>query len=221
MLSRGRDGHDVVKVVDFGIAKMVGGGGAGGEGGGRDTQKVTKTGLVVGTPEFMSPEQLAGDKVDGRSDLYSLALVLFKMLTGELPFAGTTAQDMMISRLTDEPAKLVDVRPDLGFPPGLQATLDAALTRNPADRYQSTAKFASDVATVLGVQRGARPSPYPVTRPEADDARTELLRRSIATPSARRPPSKRRRLGPIVVGAAVIVGGVGAALALRGGGDGQ
>src|SRR5207302_8636155 len=97
MLSRGRDGTDVVKVVDFGIAKAVGG---------RDTQKVTKTGLVVGTPEFMSPEQLAGDPVDGRSDLYALALVSFKLLTGELPFAGTTAQDTMVQRLTDEPATL-------------------------------------------------------------------------------------------------------------------
>ncbi|HZI22495.1 MAG TPA: serine/threonine-protein kinase, partial [Gemmatimonadales bacterium] len=208
MVSRGRDGTDHVKVVDFGIAKAVGGGAA---------QKVTKTGLVVGTPEFMSPEQLAGDTVDGRSDLYALALVLFKMLTGQLPFAGTTAQDTMISRLTDEPAKLVDVRPDVGFPPGLQATLDTALTRNPADRYQSTAKFASDVATVLGLQRGSRPSPFPVTRPDAGDARTELLRRSTATPSARRHQAKKRPLVPIVAGAIVIVGGVGAALALRGG----
>ena len=212
MLSRGRGGTDVVKVVDFGIAKAVGG---------RDTQKVTKTGLVVGTPEFMSPEQLAGDPVDGRSDLYALALVFFKMLTGELPFAGTTAQDTMVQRLTDEPATLAEVRPDLRFPPGLQATLDTALTRNPADRYQSTAKFANDVAAVLGLQRGARLSPFPPpTRPDSDlDARTELLRRSAAMSSARRPPPRRkRRLAPIVAGAVVVLGGAGAALALRGGG---
>jgi len=211
MLSRARDGADVVKVVDFGIAKAVGG---------RDTQKVTKTGLVVGTPEFMSPEQLAGDPVDGRSDLYALALVLFKMLTGELPFAGTTAQDTMVQRLTDEPATLADVRPDLRFPPGLQGALDTALARNPGDRYQSIAKFANDVAAVLGLQRGARLSPVPPTRRDSElDAKTELLRRSAAMPSARRPPPRRnRRLLPIVAGAAVILGGAGAALALRGGG---
>src|SRR5205807_1434826 len=86
---------NVCAVYDFGIAKAVGG---------ADNQKVTKTGLVVGTPEFMSPEQLAGDPVDGRSDLYALALVLFKMLTGQLPFVGTTVQDTMVQRLTDEPA---------------------------------------------------------------------------------------------------------------------
>jgi serine/threonine protein kinase len=211
MLSRGRDGADVVKVVDFGIAKAVGG---------RDTQKVTKTGLVVGTPEFMSPEQLAGDPVDGRSDLYALALVFFKMLTGQLPFAGTTAQDTMVQRLTDEPATLAEVRPDLRFPPGLQATLDTALARNPADRYQSTAKFANDVAGVLGLQRGARLSPVPPTHRDSElDAKTELLRRSAAMPSARMPPPRRnRRLMPLLAGAAVILGGVGAALALRGGG---
>src|SRR3989449_560665 len=89
MLTRARDGVDLVKVVDFGIAKAVGG---------DDSQKVTKTGLVVGTPEFMSPEQLSGDKLDGRSDLYSLALVLFKMLTGKLPFEATSVQETMIKR---------------------------------------------------------------------------------------------------------------------------
>jgi len=210
MLTRARDGTDVVKVVDFGIAKAVGG---------ADNQKVTKTGLVVGTPEFMSPEQLAGDPVDGRSDLYALALVLFKMLTGQLPFVGTTVQDTMVQRLTDEPAALADVRPDLRFPPGLQSTIDTALARSPAHRYQSTAKFANDVAAVLGLQRGPRLSPVPPTRQGADlDARTELLRRSAAMPSTRRPPPRRnRRLMPIVAGAVVILGGAGAALALRGG----
>ena len=76
MIAKTRDGGDLVKVVDFGIAKAAG----------NEAQKVTKTGLVVGTPEYMSPEQLAGDQLDGRSDIYSLALVAFNMLTGKLPF---------------------------------------------------------------------------------------------------------------------------------------
>src|SRR5207248_9223564 len=76
MITKNRDGSDCVKVVDFGIAKAAG----------SEAQKVTKTGLVVGTPEYMSPEQLAGDKLDGRSDTYSLGLVAFAMMTGKLPF---------------------------------------------------------------------------------------------------------------------------------------
>src|SRR2546428_11270443 len=134
MISRGREGSDLVKVVDFGIAKAVGG---------DDSQKVTKTGLVVGTPEFMGPEQLSGDKLDGRSDLYSLALVLFKTLTGKLPFEATTVQETMIKRLTDDPATLVTARPDLRFPPGLQERLDAALARAPTGRTQHAPTLAT------------------------------------------------------------------------------
>jgi len=165
MLTRRKDGADVVKVVDFGIAKAVGGDQAG--------QKVTKTGLVVGTPEFMSPEQLSGDTLDGRSDLYSLALVFYRMLSGKLPFEATSVQETMIKRLTDEPTKLAKARPDLTFPPGLQPVLDTALARSPVERYQTVAKFAADVAAVTG-----RPGSAAVlqTRPGLDtEGKTQLL----------------------------------------------
>ncbi len=165
MLARGRDGSDAVKVVDFGLAKAVGG-----EGGG---QKVTRTGLVVGTPEFMSPEQLSGDKLDGRTDVYSLGLVFFNMLTGTLPFPADSVQEAMIKRLTDEPAELLEVRPDLHFPPGLQQILDTALARNPVDRYQSAAKFAHDLAAVAGLSRDGG-SGLPTTLGGSDD-KTELI----------------------------------------------
>src|SRR3989449_7454097 len=158
MLSRGKGGRDVVKVVDFGIAKAVGGDQAG--------QKVTKTGLVVGTPEFMSPEQLSGDTLDGRSDLYSLALVFYRMLIGKLPFEATSVQETMIKRLTDEPTKLAEARPDLSFPPGLQPGLDTALARTPMERYQTVAKFAADVAAVTGQPTaGAVPATQEKTQP--------------------------------------------------------
>src|SRR5437879_7072340 len=201
MISRGREGSDLVKVVDFGIAKAVGG---------DDSQKVTKTGLVVGTPEFMSPEQLSGDKLDGRSDLYSLALVLFKTLTGKLPFEATTVQETLIKRLRDEPVKLAAARPDLQFPTGLQETLDAALARSPVDRYQSAAKFAADAGAVLGRGAGAG-APVPATRAGGDE-KTQLLDR-VATKGV-----KRRSLTPAVIGAMVVLGGGGAAVAVFGGG---
>ncbi|HYK82000.1 MAG TPA: serine/threonine-protein kinase [Gemmatimonadales bacterium] len=199
MLTRGRDGGDVVKVVDFGIAKAVGG---------DDSQKVTKTGLVVGTPEFMSPEQLSGDPVDGRSDLYALALVLFKMLTGKLPFEAGTVQETMVKRLTDDPLRLAVARPDLRFPPGLQETLDAALARSPVERYQSVAKFADDVAGVVGLSRGAGAvASVPATRGGGQE-RTQLLDAA---------PAKRRALVPIAVGVAVLLTAGGAGVMLLGG----
>ena len=197
-----RAGSDIVKVVDFGIAKAVGGDQAG--------QKVTKTGLVVGTPEFMSPEQLSGDALDGRSDLYSLALVLFRMLTGKLPFEGGTAQETMVNRLTDEPIKLAAASPDVAFPPGLQPVLDTALARVPAERYQTVAKFAADIAAVAG-----RPGPpaVPATRPAVDtEGKTQLLK------TARQPTRVRKRsFIPVVVGVVVILAGAGAWFALNGG----
>ena len=211
MLTRRKGRGDTVKVVDFGIAKAVGGDESG--------QKVTKTGLVIGTPEFMSPEQLSGDTLDGRSDLYSLALVLYRMLTGKLPFEATTVQETMIKRLTDEPTTLADARSDLAFPPGLQPVLDTALARTPAERYQSVAKFAADIGAITG-----RPwtggSSVPQTRGDTD-AKTQLLDPSGATPttriSAQVRASKRRALVPVALGLVVLLAGGGAWIVLSGG----
>ncbi|MBI1966621.1 MAG: serine/threonine protein kinase [Gemmatimonadetes bacterium] len=217
MITKGRDGADMVKVVDFGIAKAVGGDDAG--------QKVTKTGLVVGTPEFMSPEQLSGDKLDGRSDLYSLALVFYKMLTGQLPFEAATVQETMIKRLTDEPVKLAKARPDLSFPPGIQETLDAALTRSPVDRYQAVSKFANDVAGVVGFQRGASPAtPIPATK-AAVEGQTQLLDTAGTKAMAAKPapraaaaPAKKRSPVPVIVGVVALLGAGGGAVVMLGGG---
>ncbi len=211
MLTRRKSG-DVVKVVDFGIAKAVGGDEAG--------QKVTKTGLVVGTPEFMSPEQLSGDTLDGRSDLYSLALVFYRMLSGKLPFEATTVQETMIKRLTDEPTTLAAARPDLTFPPGLQPVLDTALARTPAERYQTVAKFAADIAAITG-----RPVSSPVPQTEA---RTQLLDTTGGATqriSAKRPPptapsapvGRKRSLIPVAIGVVVLLAGGGAWMAFGGG----
>ena len=213
-----KKGGDQVKVVDFGIAKAVGGDESG--------QKVTKTGLVVGTPEFMSPEQLSGDKLDGRSDLYSLALVFYQMLAGKLPFEATTVQETMIKRLTDEPSTLAESRPDLTFPAGLQAVLDTALTRTPAERYQTVAKFAADVASVTGIGRGATGG-VPQTRagPADTEGKTQLLDTSAGMTqriSATRAPSpaaapKKRSMVPMAVGVVVVLAVGGAWVVLSGG----
>ena len=139
MISRNRDGSDLVKVVDFGIAKASS----------SDAQKVTKTGLVVGTPEYMSPEQLAGDKLDGRSDIYSLGLVAFNCLTGKLPFPSNSAQEAMIMRLTDFPKTLAEIKPDMEWPVELQNVMDKALARDADERYQKAADFGREMAKAV------------------------------------------------------------------------
>ena len=227
MLARGRGGAETVKVVDFGIAKAMTG---------EEGQQVTKTGLVVGTPEYMSPEQLSGDVLDGRSDVYSLALVFYRMLTGTLPFQAGTAQETMIKRLTDDPLPLNAAAPGASFPAALQRVMDRALARMPSDRYASALDFARDAAhAVAGMAPTASATVAEAATQLLDTGSTDQLpetriseasTRSPATtpqtplPSASpaRPPRKFRRW-PVVVGAfAVVAAGSGSAyLMLRGG----
>jgi serine/threonine-protein kinase len=186
MIVQGRDGSDIVKVVDFGIAKAVAGDEAG--------QKVTKTGLVVGTPEYMSPEQLSGDKLDGRSDIYSLGLVFYRMLTGVLPFQADSAQETMIKRLTDEPMPLETARPDIVFPAKLQAVLDKALARMPSERYANASQFGKDAeAAVAGL------APAAAAAAVGESAATQLMDAEAALKSI---PTKQKAPPPTAVASA-------------------
>ena len=159
-------GRETVKVVDFGIAKA-----ATGEGG----QRVTRTGLVVGTPEYMSPEQISSDAVDGRSDQYSLALLFFRMLTGSLPFTATSAHEAMAKRLTELPRPLAEVAPDRGFPPALQGVLTRALDRKPGARYPTVEGFADAVAAAV-LPNGGPVAEAPLPRTEVVEQRTSSWR---------------------------------------------
>ena len=139
MIARGRAGEDVAKVVDFGIAKAME----------ADDQKVTKTGLAIGTPEYMSPEQLGGDQLDSRTDIYSLGLVTFNMLTGQLPFPSVVSREALIMRLTEKPRTLAEIRNDVVWPAELQAVMDKALANHPADRYQHVSQFGRELVTAV------------------------------------------------------------------------
>lgn len=226
MLVAGRDGRDHIKVVDFDIAKGPDTGG----------EEVTRLGFVVGTPEYMSPEQLMGEQLDGRSDVYSLAIVLFRMLTGTLPFRGETTQDLMIQRLTHPPLTVEEALPGAVIPERLRSLLDRALQRRPADRIVSAADFEQEVVLLLaeGAQAGSPRQPatgksaaasvqsayagaeVPLTR--VSTATSAPLEATRALASSGAPP--RRKLGLAVgVGAVVVVAGLGlGAVLLRNGG---
>jgi len=126
------------------------------------------------------------------------------MLTGTLPFPADSVQEAMIKRLTDEPAELIEVRPDLHFPPGLQQVLDTALARSPVDRYQSAAKLAHDLAAVAGLSRAAGGAARPATLTDGDD-KTELIEPERA---------RRRSRVPIVVAVIVVLGAAGAVVTI-------
>ena len=138
MVARAADGSEHAVVMDFGLAKE--------RKAGTELQKLTATGIILGTPEFMSPEQLRGKPLDARTDIYSLALMTYEMLTGKLPFQGRTQQEMMIARLRSEPMPLRKMRPDLDFPESVERVLNKAMQRNPDDRYQRATEFAEAFA---------------------------------------------------------------------------
>lgn len=119
-------------VMDFGLAKE--------RRAGPDVVKLTATGIVLGTPEFMSPEQIRGKPLDGRSDVYALAILAFELFTGQLPFSGKSAQETMIARLRGAPLKLREVKPDL--PAKLEGVIAKALAVDPAERYGTMAELA-------------------------------------------------------------------------------
>jgi hypothetical protein len=128
-------GTDTLKVTDFGIARLT------------DSSK-TKTGMVLGTPSYMSPEQLAGKKIEGRSDLFSLAVSLYQLLCGKLPFEGESMAQLMYRIANARPVDILSVNP--AVPPGLVAFLDRALAKNPDERYQTGAEFAAALRAAAG-----------------------------------------------------------------------
>ncbi|MEJ7812273.1 MAG: serine/threonine-protein kinase [Gemmatimonadaceae bacterium] len=129
MVVVGRDGRDTAKVVDFGIAKAMH----------SNSDQLTQAGVVVGTPEYMSPEQIVADPVDGRSDVYSLGCVLYQMLTGEKAFAAPTREGTIARRLSELPARPSMRNP--AVPDELDEIVVKSLARKPAARFQTAGEF--------------------------------------------------------------------------------
>ena len=128
----GGGGVERAVVMDFGLAKERRADPA--------IAKLTATGIILGTPEFMSPEQIRGKPLDARSDIYALGIVAFEMFTGRLPFQGRNAQEMMIARLRSQPIAIRSLRSDV--PDAVEKALTKALQTNPDDRFSTAIEFA-------------------------------------------------------------------------------
>jgi serine/threonine-protein kinase len=135
--------QDFAKVLDFGLAKVT------------ERQMrpgsliLTQEGMVFGTPEFMSPEQAQGRELDARSDLYSLAVILYEAITGKLPFNAQTPMEYIQKHVLESPIPISQRSADVSVPTGLEAVIDKALAKKPEDRWQSAAEFATALHGVL------------------------------------------------------------------------
>jgi serine/threonine-protein kinase len=198
IVARNRGGKEIPKVVDFGIAKAMTE---------APQDALTRSGLVIGTPEYMSPEQLLGDPVNARTDIYSLGCILYQMLTGAPAFAAETREQMIRRRLHESPPHVRDLLPDL--PRRLDTLIVHMLARSPADRMASAAEArdALDPALVLNgwdaAERVASAElPLPVNRPLTDPTLQPTI------PMMRVKTSPARIAIGTAVGAALLVGGL-------------
>jgi eukaryotic-like serine/threonine-protein kinase len=156
-----------VKVMDFGIARALGEG-----------QNVTQTAAVIGTAQYLSPEQARGEAVDARSDVYAAGCVLFELLTGEPPFTGDTPVAVAYQHVREEPRRPSELDPSI--PSTLDAVVLKALSKNPLNRYQSAAEMRADLVRVRNGQNPMAPLVM------SDDERTAMLAASPAGAPTRR-----------------------------------
>ena len=154
----GANGKLHAKVLDFGIARL-----ASPEDGGGDN-KLTQTGMVIGSPAYMAPEQALGMEVDARTDLYSLGIVLYEMLTGAVPFAGASALEVLTQHITKAPTPPKQLRPELDVPADLELVVLRCLQKSREDRYSSADELDKDLQKIEERLAGGQEPATEVTR---------------------------------------------------------
>jgi serine/threonine-protein kinase len=200
----------LVKLTDFGIARQVG----------ADLTKLTATGQVIGTPDYLSPEQVLGEKGEGSSDLYSLGIVLYELVTGRLPFEADTPLAAASRRMVVDPPPLRTWRPDT--PPALEEVILAALQREEYDRFHS-AQELTEALRWSRAQSGPMPTPplgtwlpprqapgqarpssisQPIAQPRSAQPATPATPIPFATPAT--PVTPQQRSGPPILAAAPV-----------------
>ncbi|HET8541751.1 MAG TPA: serine/threonine-protein kinase [Anaeromyxobacter sp.] len=139
-LARTGSGREITKILDFGIAKIAD----------PTSMSATQSGIVVGTPEYLSPEQAMGTAIDARADLYAVGLIAWRTLAGRHPFKADEPRALLMMQATRPVPPLVESRPDLSAYPALVAAVARACAKEPRDRHQTAAALKDDLAAALG-----------------------------------------------------------------------
>ena len=196
LVTPGADGSDLVKVADFGIARVHEGAIDLGSG-----YSATRSGIIVGTPQYLSPEQAMGrhgDQIDGRADLYSLGIVLYVMLTGQLPFESDTPMGFLLHHVQTQPVAPHVARPDLKISPALSAVLMKALEKDRAKRFASAEEMAQ---AMRDLQVGGATVVYGSRKPEPSSSASDLWdfshHRGSDGPSVTPRPNRAQPLEPL------------------------
>jgi len=179
MIEKLRSDPDFVKVLDFGIAKIQDFAGH------QNSSFKTATGMVFGTPEYMSPEQIRGEDLDGRSDLYSLGVLLYQMLSGALPFQGESVLEVATAHLTQQPPPLREKRPDLAA--SVCGVVARLMSKKREDRYQNAQEAR---AALLEAVRRDTPRPVPVSEATAPMPVFSRTTSKVAKPEPVEEPEK-------------------------------
>jgi serine/threonine-protein kinase len=164
-LQRTGDGEEIVKIVDFGIAHLRSKEDAEAE---TKQRRLTRTGMIFGTPEYMSPEQAGGKKADERADVYAVGIIMYEMFTGAVPFTGDSFLGVLSKHLSDPAPAMSTVFPELQITPELQSVIMRALEKEPGKRYQSMLEFAQAIQrTPEGLHAGNNASIATLGEPSA------------------------------------------------------
>ena len=169
-----RDGiKDFVKIVDFGIAMM-----SDIETEGAPGRKLTKTGMIFGTPEYMSPEQAAGKELDHRVDIYAMGVIMFECLAGRVPFVGDTFMGILTKHLFDEPPRIRDINPASEVNLQLETVIRKAMAKDPTERYETMDELAEAAECALeGKLTEATVSISPVWPTASEEVEATFIRR--------------------------------------------